>query len=201
MLISSGAYHKEQALRSRIGRPPALICGPIVRPAHALPSSAAPRPPCASRPSGDLSSWSPSFLSELVASRGTRPGGRVPDDLEKYCQSGPSLRDAHLLLPGSPGRGLRRPFCGAAYETSTSRATETGQRACALLLMFTIAWTFCFWGPGRPLLWALRMVGGCRQRRGDTLKGHGWASLGGWGCHGNEITLPWTHREPQEVLE
>lgn len=56
-------------------------------------------------------------------------------------------------------------------------------------------------GPGRPLLWALRMVGGGRQRRGDALKRHGWASLGGRGCHGNEITLPWTHWEPPEVLE
>ena len=40
-----------------------------------------------------------------------------------------------------------------------------------------------------------------RQRRGDALKRHGWASLGGRGCHGNEITLPWTHWEPPEVLE
>lgn len=47
-----------------------------------------------------------------------------------------------------------------------------------------------FLGSGEALLWALRMVGGCRQRRGDALKRHGWMSLGGGGmamrsrCHG-----------------
>lgn len=56
-------------------------------------------------------------------------------------------------------------------------------------------------GPGRPLLWALRMVGGGRQRRGAALKRHGWASLGGRGCHGSELPRPWTHWEPREVLE
>lgn len=53
----------------------------------------------------------------------------------------------------------------APQTTSPPAASEAGGGQCPFLLMYKNIGRFCSWGPGRPLLWGLRMEA-CRQREG-----------------------------------